>query len=181
MSESSSSLKNPNKGNGADYEKYSFTQTLAEVTVHVPVPVGTTGKQVNVVISPNHLKVGLKGGETIIDGKLNEKVIVDDSFWQIDDKKEVIVFLQKANTMQWWNKLTENDAEIDTKKIEPETSKLSDLDPEARATVEKMMYDQRQKQLGLPTSEEKQKQDLLRELMEKNPEAFKPPPRKHDD
>lgn len=67
MTESSSSLKTPNRGNGADYEKYSFTQTLAEVTVHVPVPVGTTGKQVNVVISPNHLKVGLKGGEPIID------------------------------------------------------------------------------------------------------------------
>ncbi len=105
---------------------------------------------------------------------MSEKVATDDCFWQIEDKKEVVITLQKVNTMQWWSKILEGEPEIDTKKIEPETSKLSDLDPETRSTVEKMMFDQRQKQLNLPTSEEKQKNDLLKELMEKNPEAFMP-------
>ena len=61
----------PNKGNGLDLEKYSWTQTLQEVTVNVPVPKGTKSRFVVCEIKKNHLKVGLKGQPPILEVSLS--------------------------------------------------------------------------------------------------------------
>ena len=121
-------------------------------------------------IGKKHLKVGMKGQPLIIDGELHKRVIIDDSFWTLEDGRDISISLQKENKMEWWKSVIVGDPEINTQKVQPENSKLSDLDAETRQTVEKMMFDQRQKAMGLPTADELGKQEMLKKFMAAHPE-----------
>ncbi|KAK7839687.1 protein BOBBER 1-like [Quercus suber] len=165
----------PNKDNGLDMENYSWGQSLQEVTVNVPVPQGTKSSLLLCDIKTNSLKVGLKGQPPIIDGELFKPVEVNDCIWSLEDKKMINILICKRDQSEWWKSLLKGDPEIDTQKAEPEPSKLSDLDSETRAAVEKMMFDQRQKQKGLPTSDEIQKEQLLKQFLAQNPNMKFPP------
>ncbi|KAM7274350.1 hypothetical protein ACFE04_029014 [Oxalis oulophora] len=162
--------REPNKGNGLDLENYSWTQTLQEVTVTVPIPPGTKSRFVVCEIKKNSIKVGLKGQPLIIEGELHKPIKPDESYWSIEDQKTLSILLTKHNQMEWWKCVVNGEPEVDTQKVEPENSKLGDLDPETRQTVEKMMFDQRQKAMGLPSSDELKKDEILKKFMAEHPE-----------
>ncbi|GAA5979907.1 hypothetical protein JCM11641_007582 [Rhodosporidiobolus odoratus] len=162
---------------------YRWRQTLTDVTVSVPVPPGTKGKQLDVVLKKLSIKVGLKGEPPVLEGELAREIKVDDSTWTLDDSREITISLEKVNQQTWWPHVVTSAPKIDTTKIQPENSKLSDLDGETRAMVEKMMFDNQQKQMGKPSSDELKKQEMLRKFQEQHPEMdfskalylYKPP------
>eukprot|EP00727_Mastigamoeba_balamuthi_P006641 m51a1_g2598 putative protein bobber 1-like (206) ;mRNA; r:451699-452775 len=159
----------PNKNGGYDIDRYSWAQRLSELTVTVPVPKGTRGKEVQCKITDTKLFLKLKD-KVILDGEWDKPIRSADSFWSIQDQCAIVLEVQKQNTMEWWKCVLKGEPEIDTTKVIPEDSRLSDLDGETRRMVEKMMYDQRQKMAGLPTSEEQEKMNVLEKFKKEHPE-----------
>lgn len=173
MPEAAASRPPPPLGNGGTVEgKYVWTQTLSELTVTIPLPDNTRGRDLNVIMNKKHLKVALKSNKDapIVDKPLTKAIICDDSFWTVEDGNRLVLQLQKLNQMEWWDSVCQGDPTIDVKTIQPENSSLNDLDGETRKTVEKMMYDQRQKAMGKPSSDEEQKFAMLEKFKQQHPE-----------
>ncbi|PSS15246.1 hypothetical protein M430DRAFT_51861 [Amorphotheca resinae ATCC 22711] len=153
---------------------YKWTQTIGDLDITVEVPGNLKGKDLNVEIKKKKLLVGVKGQEPIINGDLPHEIKVDESTWTLatspSGTKVLEIHLDKVNKMEWWAHVVTSAPKIDVTKIQPESSKLSDLDGETRGMVEKMMYDQRQKEMGKPTSDEQKKEDMLKKFMQQHPE-----------
>jgi hypothetical protein len=165
----------PNKGNGSSTATYIWTQTLEEIMINIPLPSDTKSKDLVVKINASNILVASKDMKTIyIKGDLFDKIHTDETDWtltNVNNNRMMEISLTKwKNSMKWWEFLVKGETPIDTQKINPEPSKLSDLDGEMRGTVEKMMFDMRQKEQGLPSSDELEKQEKLKEFMKAHPE-----------
>ena len=85
-----------------------------------------------------------------MEGELCKEIKLEDSTWTVgkvdpilsismylmykllEDQERVFIHLEKVNAMTWWENVLIHPHKIDTRKIVPEKSKLSDLDGETR-------------------------------------------------
>ncbi|KAI0023782.1 HSP20-like chaperone [Xylariomycetidae sp. FL0641] len=155
---------------------YKWNQAIGEVDITIPnIPGNYKGRDLVVDLQKQYLKAGVKGQPPIIEGELPHPIRTSESTWTLEtaadgQTKTVEIHLDKANKLEWWAHVVTSAPKIDVTKIQPENSKLSDLDGATRGMVEKMMYDQRQKEAGLPTSEDQKKADILKKFQEQHPE-----------
>lgn len=139
--------------NGDSTEKYNWSQSINEVILQIPVPEGTTSKQMDIKIQTKKLFVKIKGQDTpLIDGELQERVKVEGSFWSIEDKKYVNITFEKAYEAIW-KAVIIGDKEIDTTKVD-NSKRLEEFDLETQGHLQKVLYEQERKKRGLPTTEE---------------------------
>lgn len=173
---------------------YKWTQTIKDVDVTIAVPGNLKGRDLDVSMTKTKIKAGVKGQTPALEvrscrskpvtraqaaanekqqGELAHPIRLDESTWTLETTasgKEIAIHLDKINQMEWWPNVVAGAPTIDTTKITPENSKLSDLDGETRQMVEKMMFDQRQKEQGLPTSDERKKMEMLDKFKAQHPE-----------
>ena len=149
-------------GNGGSTSRYVWVQTLEEVTVHVPLPEGTRGKDLDVKISAGKLSVKSKQGAKIsfepIEGTLYSKVRPSESTWTLET---TIHSSQQVTTLQlilekvqktWWSIILNGDTpHIDTSLVDS-TRYIDTYNNETQAEIRRILFDQRQERLGLPTS-----------------------------
>ncbi|CAE6480015.1 unnamed protein product [Rhizoctonia solani] len=149
---------------------YQWKQELGDLDLVVPLPKGTRARDLVVKIAKKRLSAGLKGKEPILEGELCQEIKMEESTWTVEDQQSLHIHLEKVNQWQWWENVLTHHPKLDTRKITPNNSKLSDLDGETRGMVEKMMYDNQQKQMGKPTSDEQKKMEALKKFQAAHPE-----------
>lgn len=164
----------PNDRNGGETDRYSWGQTLEQVDVTVIIEKDVKARQLDVQIKTNTVRIARKDGSKVyLEGEWFEKIDAEESFWTMEttaDSKNLVMSITKnPNQDKWWDTVLKGDRKIDTSKVNPEPSKLSDLDGEMRGEVEKMMFDMRQKQMGKPSSDELKKREMLEKVMKANP------------
>jgi actin-related protein len=165
----------PGPGNGGITDAYSWTQhDIKEINISIPIASNIRGKDVTVKYDAKEILVQIRGQDPILKGEWYAMIKPDSLLWSVEEVKNskiISIYFEKFDNMKWWDCIIKGEQPIDTAKINPEPSKISDIeDPEMRAQIEKMMFDTRQKSMGLPTSEEQQKNGMLEQFKKAHPE-----------
>ncbi|KAI6241102.1 Nuclear migration protein nudC [Aphelenchoides fujianensis] len=164
----------PNAGNGADLPAYSWTQEADVVEVRVPLRADFRVRSGDVVvrIERRALRVGLRNQPPLLDGELSADVQAthEMTLWTLESNATVVVQLQKKEAGRLWSRLLVGDPEVSTRRMEQPPIEFSSMEDEEKAVVEKLVYDQRQKQAGLPTSDEQKKMRIVEKIRKINPD-----------
>ncbi len=177
--------------NGAATPKYTWEQTLHDVTVQVPVPANTVASDIECTIGRERLRLRLRGSaEPLLDGRFPcdarngnevwETVRADECTWSLSklgagaQQRLVSIYLEKGRE-SWWKSALHGDAEIDTTAVDS-TRSMYEYDGETQGAIRKLMYDEEQKRAGRPTSDEQQSQEMLRKAWDAEGSPFKGTP-----
>ncbi|GIY29052.1 nudC domain-containing protein 3 [Caerostris extrusa] len=168
----------PDCYNGANYEDYSWAQTIRDTDIHIKVPSNiTSGKQVRVNTQQTRVQVEIiKENKWCIlkEGNLSWKVNVEESTWTLVPGEEIHICLQKMQE-RWWDSFFVGEPKINLKAIDPSIP-YEDLDPESQAKIEELMYNEHLKRLGKPTIQQSKFHNILKDAWDREGSPFKGQP-----
>ncbi|XP_033099558.1 nudC domain-containing protein 3-like [Anneissia japonica] len=175
---SSKAISEADTFNGAMCDTYSWSQSLKDVDIKVPVPQHIKkAKQLMVEVQSDSIKVALKSNEpsgspeVLVEGKLKAQIKTEESMWSLIPGECVQLNLEKR-VETWWHAALENEPEIDPKTINNSQS-LNDLDEDDKQGFRQAMFDYEQKQQGKPTSQELKAHEVLKKAWDVEGSPFK--------
>jgi hypothetical protein len=128
-----------------------------------------------VKITSEHISAILRPeGKTVIEGKLYDRVKVEESNWNLEDNRKLIFYLEKGSE-NIWKTICKGHQEIDATKVDNKKN-ITDFDPETEGALRKIVYEQNRKANGLPSTEEEQQQEMLRKAWDAEGSPFKGQP-----
>jgi hypothetical protein len=80
---------------------YEWEQSYDEVCVFIKTPRGARAAHLFVEISATRVKVGIKGNPPYLEHELNNKILLDESTWILQDG-ELEIILSKATSGNVW-------------------------------------------------------------------------------
>jgi hypothetical protein len=159
--------------NGGRTKNYTWVQHQVEqFEMFVPIDSDVNSKNLKITFDSKHLRIVVKG-EIIVDGELFAAINSDSFLWTIDEvkgKKVIVITFDKIYKMQWWDYVIKGDELLTLSKVNPDPSKLSDLDPSMRPEIEKMMLENSMKMQGKPFHKDPKTNDMLQKFMKEHPE-----------
>ncbi|XP_043651677.1 nudC domain-containing protein 3 [Drosophila teissieri] len=167
--------------NGDVFDTHCWSQSLKDVEVQVLLPKDhQAAKKLSILIQAQHIKVSSKPNpETVIlEGNLSQRIKHNEAVWTIDQNR-LIISCDKAKEL-WWERLFDDDREIDAKKIECERY-IDDLPEETQATIEKLRVqqlaaDKQQKENHTSNHEQAKTLDRLKAAWDAEGSPFKGQP-----
>lgn len=135
---------------------YTWEQNFDDLTITVKNYSENDAKN-DLTVTIRHKNVIVKLNDNVILNKtLVNAVKEDEIVWYIDNKELVIELIKEKNS--WWDGCFEGDEKVDAEELAKNNPVGMDgLDKEARMMVEKMMYEQQNKE----TKEEEMKRRIM--------------------
>uniref|UniRef100_H3AMR4 NudC domain-containing protein 1 n=1 Tax=Latimeria chalumnae TaxID=7897 RepID=H3AMR4_LATCH len=84
------------------YPIYYWQQTTEDLTITVRLPEGTTKENIQFQLSPDRIKVGIKGQTPLLKGQLYSIVDHENSTWIMKENKSLEISLMKKNEGPMW-------------------------------------------------------------------------------
>jgi hypothetical protein len=159
--------------NGGRTRNYTWIQPQVEnFEMFIPIDNNCAGSDIKIDFGSKTLKVKVKG-EVLVDGELFAPMNSDSFIWVLDEikgKKTIVITFDKLYKMAWWDYVIKGDELLTLSKVNPDASKLSDLDPSMRPDIEKMMLENSMKMQGKPFHKDPKTNDMLGKFMKEHPE-----------